>query len=117
MTIIRRLACAAAIALVASAAHAELDGPVSVVDKTSCTTTGSPPVTTCTPVPGIHEITSAGFYAAHADVLAQYRDASQADLQDVYAGDDPHAPATTVALTFPDQATADAVKAQLIPTS
>jgi hypothetical protein len=108
-----RLLLALALAAIAAPAFAELDGPFVVRDLSACATAGSPPVTTCSQAPGLHYIVTAAFYSAHADVLAPYRDAVQANLQNVYAGDDPAAPTYTVALTFPDSATLAAVRNEL----
>jgi hypothetical protein len=57
----------------------------------------------------VHYICAPTVYAANVAVLAPYRDADQTHLEVVYAG-----PSPTVALTFPDQATADAVKLQIV---
>ncbi|HEV2530944.1 hypothetical protein [Phenylobacterium sp.] len=114
---IRALCIALFVSVAATAAHAELDGPLSVVDMAhpqTATLEGHAYIT-YPAAPGVHVICTASFYVAHADVLATYRDAIQVNLQAVYAGDDPANPHATVALTFPDQATADAVRAQLLP--
>ena len=111
---ISRLILVAALASASSAlAGGTLYGPFPVVDKTNCTTTGSPPITTCAPIAGVHYIVSAADYAANTSALAPYRDVSQANLQNVLAGDNASNPTMTVALTFPDQATATSVITQL----
>jgi hypothetical protein len=111
--------------LVTTPAGSGMNGPMSVVDRGNCNTTMvlGVQVTTCAAVPGVHYIIPADAFAANANTpvtvgpsvvtLAQFKDATQTNLENVYAGDDPVHPTITVALTFPDQATADAVKSAL----
>ena len=65
------------------------------------------------PAPGVHYTTDAASFAAAETVLGPYRAVHAWPLQNVLAGDDPAKPTMTVPLVFPDQATADAVIAQL----
>lgn len=58
------------------------------------------------PAAGVHYTTDEAFFAATPD-LAPYRVTPANPLQNVLAGDDRAAPVWTVALRFPDQATAD----------
>jgi hypothetical protein len=51
--------------------------------------------------------TTPGFYAAHSAALSPYRIATL-PLVRVWEGDDPSNPTQTVALAFPDAATAEA---------
>lgn len=65
------------------------------------------------PSTGVHYTTDAGFFAENLATLGAYRITPANPLQAVMAGDDPTNPQWTVALRFPDQATADAVISQL----
>lgn len=84
-----------------------LDGPFSILDVDAF---GEP-------IPGqlaagVHYQTDARTLAAHEALLTPYR-VHPARLQNVYAGDDPAAPVQTIPLRFPDEETAEAVKAEL----
>lgn len=78
-----------------------LDGPI------PCMTRDASGALTDTPAPGVHYNTTPSDLAAHP-ALQPYVVAPSL-LQRIWAGDDPAAPTMTVALVFPDQATADAV--------
>lgn len=85
-----------------------LDGPLSIYARD--------PVTGAlleTLAPGVHYKTEPVTFAAFSALLTPYRVTPVHPLQNVWAGDDPAHPTETVALRFPDGATASAVIAQI----
>lgn len=86
-----------------------LDGPFQIYDRDPLT--GE---LTATLAPGVHYKTDPTTFATFSALLTPYR-VEPTPLQNVWAGDDPAAPVLTVPLRFPDQATADAVSAQIVP--
>lgn len=79
-----------------------LDGPFPVYLR------GADGELTADPAPGVHYKTDLPALADYAEQLAPYV-VTPAQLQSVWAGDDPAAPVMTVSLRFPDDATAQTV--------
>jgi hypothetical protein len=98
-------------------ASAAMYGPFSWRDTAQpCTTSidalGNA-VQTCPQLAGAYAITDHATYQANLATLAPYAVTSPLPLQSALAGDDPASPKATVALHFPDFATALAVMAQV----
>lgn len=75
---------------------------------------GGVSVTTYPVAAGAAVIVPKKVYDANTALLAAYKDATQTNLQNVFAGDNPASPTWTVALTFPSVLTRDTVLAQLV---
>lgn len=96
-----------------------LDGPFTVYDKRTGVVATDPVTktsfTTYTASPGVHYMCDLATFTAKQALLAPYRVTPTTPLQRVWAGDNPANPQWTVALVFPDQATANSVLAQVLP--